>query len=93
MNDKNIIVYDIQEEYVTIYNPKGEEIVTTNNPLVFDDIRLQIAEKQLEGYYFIHRNNKYPIESDGDIIWSDGLFDKQFILKAKLLNHKFKWKI
>lgn len=88
--DEPIIVHDIQEEYVTICNPKGEEIVTTNNPLVFDDIRLQIAEKQLAGYYFIHRDNKHLIEPNGDIVWSDGLFDKYTHLKAKLVKHILK---
>lgn len=91
--DDNIIepilevkVRNIQEEYVTVCNSKDVEIVTTNNPLVFDDIRLQIGTKQLKGYYIIHRGKEYPIQPNGQIWpWPDGLFDKQFTFSGKLI--------
>lgn len=86
MGTVGIEIHDIQEEYVTVCNPAGKELITTNNRLVFDDIRLQIGTKHLEGYYIIHRGKKHSIESTGQIWpWPEGLFDKNFEFSSKLV--------
>ena len=45
-----IIVRDIQEKEMTIYNPDDSILVVTHNMLCVDDICLQIKEQGLEGY-------------------------------------------
>lgn len=81
-----VIVHYLKEESVTVCNPDGVELVTTNNPLVFNDIRLQIGTKHLEGYYIIHRGKKHSIEPTGQIWpWPEGLFDKNFEFSSKLV--------
>lgn len=45
-----IIVRDIQEKEMTVYNPDGSILVITYNMLCIDDICLQIKEQGLEGY-------------------------------------------
>lgn len=45
-----IIVRDIQEKEMTVYNPDGSILVVTHNMLCIDDICLQIKEQGLEGY-------------------------------------------
>lgn len=45
-----IIVRDIQEKEMTVYNPDGTILVVTHNMLCIDDICVQIKEQGLEGY-------------------------------------------
>lgn len=45
-----IIVRDIQEKEMTVYNPDGSILIVTHNMLCIDDICLQIKEQGLEGY-------------------------------------------
>jgi len=45
-----IIVRDIQEKEMTVYNPDGSILVVTHNMLCIDDILVQIKEQSLEGY-------------------------------------------
>ena len=45
-----IIVRDIQEKEMTVYNPDGSILVVTHNMLCIDDICVQIKEQGLEGY-------------------------------------------
>lgn len=47
-----IIVRDVQDKQMTIYNPDGSVLVITHNMLCINDILLQIREQNLEGYTF-----------------------------------------
>ena len=38
------------EPTITILNPDGSELITTNNPTTLQYIRLQIKEQKLKGY-------------------------------------------
>jgi hypothetical protein len=65
------------EPSVTIIDPEGAELITTNNITAFDWIRLEIKKQKLEGYkvrdeygniYDIHTNGK--IFLDGmQLVW------------------------
>ena len=45
-----IVVRDIQDKEMTIYNPDGSILVVTHNMLCVNDILIQIKEQKLSGY-------------------------------------------
>lgn len=67
------------EPTVTIINPDGSELITTNNITTFTWIRLEIKKNSLTGYKVRAENgNIYVIHSDGKIYnedyhWPDGI--------------------
>lgn len=63
-----IVVKDIQEKEVTIYNPDGTPLVVTHNMLCVNDILIQIKILALEGYSCsIGDSPKYDITKAGRI--------------------------
>jgi hypothetical protein len=75
INLKNIPV----EPTVTILNPDGSELITTNDNTTFTYIRAEIKKNKLSGYkvrsedgsvYDIHTNGKIY---NADLHWPDGL--------------------
>lgn len=86
IQDENISIKDINNIAIGIYNPENQLIVYTNNQLVFEDIRIQIKEKQLTGYYIKFNGEKIKIDRNGNLEkWPDGLFDKLTDLLLKLV--------
>ncbi len=84
--DDEIIPHYIKENEITIYKPNGEKVITTDNVLIFNDIRLQIKNKGLSGYYIIFKNKKYEIKINGKITsWPNGLFDTETHQLANLI--------
>lgn len=67
------------EPTVTILNPDGSELITTNNVTTFTWIRLEIKKNKLNGYKVKTANgDAFDIHSDGKIYdedyhWPDGL--------------------
>ena len=57
-----IIVRDIQDKEMTIYNPDGSILVVTRNILCVNDILLQIREQKLTGYMFQIEGREYKQE-------------------------------
>ena len=62
------------EPTITILNPDGSELITTNNPTTLQYIRLQIKQQKLEGYTILTRENRViEIKPNGklkDFPWS-----------------------
>lgn len=57
------------------------------NELENIDLRIQIAEQKVSGYYLIFNGIKIDIEPDGKINnWEIGLYDINEILLSKLFN-------
>lgn len=84
--DNEIIPHIIKENKVTVYKPDGKELITTDNVLIFNDIRLQIKQKELNGYYIIFEDKKYEININGMIpSWPNGLFDTETHQLTKLI--------
>lgn len=70
-----IIPIDIQNPTVKIFNPNGTLLCETNNELVFNDIRIQIKDQKLSGYYIEINDEKSKIENDGMLTdWPRDLF-------------------
>lgn len=50
---------NIQEDHVPLYNPEGKLVGIIKNELAFNDVRLQIQRKKLEGYYFVYKGRTH----------------------------------
>ena len=86
IEENEIVVRNIKDEYCSIYKPNAELLIHTNDLLIFDDIRLQISEKQMNGYYVIFHDEKIAIDRNGTLEkWPNGLFDKHEDILSKLL--------
>ena len=68
-----IIVRDIQDKEMTIYNPDGTILVITHNILCVNDILIQIKEQKLSGYTFQLEGWDYKQE-----ITDDGRIEQDF---------------
>lgn len=61
---------DITETSCFLYGPKdGQNVLIgeIKNELAFYDVRVQIKDQQLEGYYILFKGQRHYIESDGRI--------------------------
>lgn len=76
----------ISEVTSFLYNPDGELLFTINSNLKLNDVRIQIKEQKLEGYYLKYKKDegdlyKISINPNGQLSsWPEGfydLFDKQ----------------
>lgn len=57
-----IIVRDIQDKEMTIYNPDGTILVITHNILCVNDILIQIKDQKLSGYTIQLEGSDYKQE-------------------------------
>lgn len=90
----DVIIRNIQEQEYTILDANGVELVTTRNPLILYDVRIQIIDKQLEGYSVLFNGNIYPIKLNSRIDnWPIGLCDMYRNLLAEILKKGAKVKI
>lgn len=71
------------EPIITVLNPDGSELITTNNPTTLQYIRLQIKQQKLKGYTILTRENRViEIKSNGKLeVWPGNevpgeIFDK-----------------
>ena len=84
MENNKVEIRDIHDEEFAILNPDGEEIYRGNNCNIFNDVRIQIMEKELDGYCVEFKDRTYPIELNGYVRnWPKGLCD----LNEKQLGH------
>lgn len=61
------------EQTITILNPDGSELITTNNNTTFTYIRLKIKKNNISGYKVRDEyGNIYDIHHDGMVINDDG---------------------
>lgn len=68
------------EPTITILNPDGSELITTNNVTTFTWVRLEIKKNKLKGYKVRTANGDvfdiYPngnIDNEPDYYWPEGL--------------------
>lgn len=70
-----IKINKIIPQTVELFNPKGESMGFINE-YEFNDIRIQIKNQQLEGYYCIFKEKKFTINKHGrSNDWFEGFFD------------------
>lgn len=58
---------NIKEDHVSLYNPKGKLIGIIKNELAFNDVRIQIKNKKIKGYYIVWEGQSYQINSNGKL--------------------------
>lgn len=84
MNDIDLTNIPV-EPTVTILNPDGSELITTNNVTAFTYIRCEIKRNHLEGYSIRTASGEViSIKSNGKVeVWTDeitgAIFDKLLI--------------
>ena len=67
------------EPTVTIFNPDGSELITTNDITTFTYIRLEIKKKKLEGYKVRNSEGKiFPIRKTGKIFMAECAYEDDF---------------
>lgn len=70
-----VIVNKITPPKTFLYSPENE-LLGEINEYEFLDVRVQIKNNQLEGYYCIHNGEKLLIDKNGRIAnWPIGFFD------------------
>ena len=76
----------IKETPVKLYDPNHNLIGIIENDYAFMDVRIQIKEQQLEGYYVIFQKQKINITKHGRCSsWPVGFFDTYNNLLTKIL--------
>lgn len=76
----------IKEDRVSLYNPEGKLIGIIKNELAFNDVRIQIIENKLKGYYIVHKDQKCQIGIDGELDpWPDNLYRTNIDQLLKIL--------
>lgn len=82
-----IIIKDLKDVPCDLYGPNDEYIGKITNVLQFTDIRVQIKERKLSGYYFLFEGEKICIDKNGSLDkYPHGLFDTEENLLCKLLD-------
>lgn len=74
-----LVIRDLQETLMSIYDPDGNLICQTHNMLTVNDILIQIKENALEGYKYEDENvGLVEISKDGRIYANiETIYDKQ----------------
>lgn len=76
--ENEIEIKRIRPEKCDLFNSKDELIGTLFNEYELNHVRIQIATKQLDGYYVMWKEQKIPIDANGKInIWPIGFYDTQ----------------
>jgi hypothetical protein len=76
------------ERAVEVRYPDGKLIVTTNDEMKFDWVRLQIQKHQLKGCYVIFDGNRYEINDYGVIVdYPLDMFGKHDEIASEILKN------
>jgi hypothetical protein len=83
-NKEVIHINRITPQTVEVFTPADRSMGFVNE-YEFNDLRVQIATNELEGYYVLHDNEKLFISSDGHLSnWGTGMFDLMEIQISKM---------
>lgn len=83
--ESEIEIKRISSARVDLYNSTDELLGTLFNEYELNHVKIQIAKKQLTGYYIIFKEQKIYIDSNGKLdCWPEGLYDTQEIQLAEL---------
>lgn len=83
-NKEVVHINRITPQTVEVFTPANRSMGFVNE-YEFNDLRVQIATNELEGYYVLHDNEKLFISSDGHLSnWGTGMFDLMEIQISKM---------
>lgn len=81
-----IKIREIPEAKVELYSPDNELIGVIDNEVSFLDVRVQIHNQQLKGYYIVFNGIRCGIDRNGELdVYPEGLYDTRSDLLMKLL--------
>lgn len=81
----SIVINKIMPQTVEAFTPSGESLGYINQ-YEFNDLRVQLKENKIDGYYLMFNDIKHTIDKDGRVdVWSKGFFDLQEYQLMKLL--------
>ena len=60
----SIKIHEIKESVCNLYDPKDQLIGVLTSECQFNDIRIQLMEQNLDGYYVIWNNGKNDVRID-----------------------------
>lgn len=84
-NNNPIEIKRFMSQRVDLYNSNDELLSSLYNEYELNHVRIQIAQKRLEGYYIKWKNEKIIISNLGKLEnWPEGLYDIQFNQLAEL---------
>jgi hypothetical protein len=82
-----IIINNHIDPEVALYDGNDNYIGIIQNATALDDVRLQIFQQHLKGYYFIYNNEKINIDCYGNVEkWPDGCFDYSIKAAGEMLD-------
>ena len=82
-----IKINKIIEAKCELYDPNNNLIGIIDNNLTFTDVRCQINQQKISGYYVKWNDEILEIDSNGRMgYWPNGFYDEIDILCSKLLN-------
>lgn len=77
---------NIKEDHVPLYNPEGKLVGIIKNELAFNDVRIQISENKLKGYYIVYKGQVCQIDIHGGLDpWPDDLYNTYLDQLSKIL--------
>ena len=83
----SVEIRKIQEPTVILFNPNNVIVGCIHSQISFDDVRLQIAKQQLEGYSIEYQGKRIKIDRYGNLEnWPNGLYDQDTDILAELIN-------
>lgn len=84
---------DIHKKNIEVHSPNNERVYTINNPLGFDDIRLQICKERAKGWYIVFSDGRRrEISSYGALEKQDYPFEKVQKFHRKYNSHHLEYK-
>lgn len=76
----------ITEESCFLYGPDNVLIGEIKNDLAFLDVRCQVQDKKLKGYYIVFKNTRHNIDENGRVLnYPQTLFVKNERYLEKLI--------
>jgi hypothetical protein len=73
--DQKIVINKIEPQTVELYTPDNISLGFVNE-YEFNDIRIQIKQKQVDGYYCMFNGHRFNIDKNGrSKDWVVGFFD------------------
>ena len=84
ISENEVVPKLFKDKYCDVYKPNRVLLINIDDMVTFTVIRVQIKQKQLDGYYIMFDNKRYNIKPSGKLdYWPNGLFD---IYINKLIN-------
>lgn len=88
---ERIEIRNLRDNPVELWNPEDQNVGTIDNILDFYDVRVQIKNLKLSGYYFAFDGETIKIDENGECErYPEGFFDMFTGIAINLIQQKYK---